>query len=201
MLFGTAAPLFVQAQSDSPPVPTATSSVTTTAPTGDISPVTISDTATTPTSALMAAPVAASPASDGSLPTQPLASHFTDTGGILAGLDSLNSYIGLSGQDPRLILAHLIQIALGLLGIIFIVMILYSGFLWMISGGSEENVHKARSAFSQAIIGLIIILLANSVAHFVLSGLVSATTGTSGDTGNPVLVPTAPAVPRAEPEI
>ena len=93
---------------------------------------------------------------------------------IMAGLDSVSPYIGLGDADPRDIVARLIKVGLGLLGIIFLMLILYSGFLWMTSGGDEEAAKKARAAFTQAIIGVIIILSANSIMRFVLNTFVSA---------------------------
>lgn len=38
---------------------------------------------------------------------------------------------GLSAQDPRITIARIIQIGLGLLGTIAVVLVIYAGFLWM----------------------------------------------------------------------
>lgn len=72
-------------------------------------------------------------------------------------------------------LAQIIQSAisafLGLLGIIFIVLIIYSGFNWMTAAGDEEKVTLAKNTLIRAVIGLIIIISAYSITYFVFSSL------------------------------
>lgn len=79
--------------------------------------------------------------------------------------------IGLSGADPRLIAARIIQVALGLLGITAVGLLVYAGFIWMTAGGSEEKVTKAKNFMKNGVIGLIIIMSAFSIVTFVLSRL------------------------------
>ncbi|MFA7654274.1 MAG: pilin [Candidatus Magasanikbacteria bacterium] len=70
-------------------------------------------------------------------------------------------------QDPRQVAATIIRSALGILGILFLGLIIYAGFLWMTAGGNEENVKKAKGYIFNAIIGLIIIFSAYSITFFV----------------------------------
>lgn len=72
-----------------------------------------------------------------------------------------------AAQDPRLTVAHIIRVALEFLGIIFVVLTMYAGFLWMTAGGNEEKVTKAKSLLFQAVIGLAIILTAYSITLMV----------------------------------
>lgn len=81
------------------------------------------------------------------------------------------SIIGLSATDPRLIAAQLIRVALGFVGIIFLILILWSGAQFLFSGGKEEQVGKAKRTFINAIIGLILILSAYSIVKFVLGAV------------------------------
>lgn len=71
-------------------------------------------------------------------------------------------------QDPRLIAANIVRTALEFLGIIFIVLTMYAGFLWMTAGGNEEKVTKAKTLLFQAVIGLAIILAAYSITLMVV---------------------------------
>jgi uncharacterized membrane protein YwzB len=80
-------------------------------------------------------------------------------------------------QPLAVIIGKIINAALSLLGIIFVVMMVWAGFLWMTDAGSSEQVKKAKTMLRNAIIGLIIILLAYSIAQFVIDGLVNATSG------------------------
>lgn len=81
------------------------------------------------------------------------------------------------GAEPigQTSLAGIIQIAisafLSLLGIIFIVLIIYAGYNWMIAGGDEEKVTLAKQTLIRAVIGLVIIIAAYSITYFVFSSL------------------------------
>lgn len=81
----------------------------------------------------------------------------------------------LGDADPRLIVARLISLAMGFLGIIFLLMILASGFAYMTSGGDDEKVKNAKKIFINAIIGVAIILMAYSIVYFVINTLNIAT--------------------------
>ena len=93
------------------------------------------------------------------------------------------SYVetGLAGalgtKDIRTTIAQIINVALGLLGIVAVVIILAGGFTWMTAAGNEENVEKAKKMIFAGIIGLAIILSAYAIAKFVIDSLVTATTG------------------------
>jgi hypothetical protein len=51
----------------------------------------------------------------------------------------------------------------------------YGGYTWMTSFGNSQKVDKAKELIVDAIIGLIIILLAYAIAGFVVGELVKAT--------------------------
>ena len=90
------------------------------------------------------------------------------------GVTMLGRFLGMEATDPRLIAASLIRIALGFLGIIFLVMILLAGFTLMTSGGNSERIGAAKRTFFNAIIGLIIILSANSIVMYVIRAFSNA---------------------------
>ncbi|MFA5061571.1 MAG: hypothetical protein WC526_00255 [Patescibacteria group bacterium] len=77
--------------------------------------------------------------------------------------------------DPRLIVAQIIYVALGLLGTIFIVLTVYAGFLWMTAGGNEDNIAKAKKILMASVIGLAIILVSYSITWFVFNAITGAT--------------------------
>ena len=82
---------------------------------------------------------------------------------------------GLGQKDIRNTVAQIINVALGLLGIVAVVIILIGGFEWMTAGGNEEKTGEARNRIFAGIIGLAIILSAYAIAQFVINSLVSAT--------------------------
>jgi len=82
--------------------------------------------------------------------------------------------MGLSDTDPRIVIARLIRVAMGFVGIVVVLMILSSGLKFMVSGGNKEKVENAKRTFYNAIIGLIIILSAYSIVAFVFNILSAA---------------------------
>jgi len=100
-------------------------------------------------------------------------------------MEEIGQTIGLPTTDIRLVVARIIRVALGFLGVVALVLILYGGFVWMTAGGNEEKIQKAKKILVNAAIGLAIILSAYAIASFVINALVSATTGGEGGTGGP----------------
>ena len=83
----------------------------------------------------------------------------------------------LGNQDLRETAANLINVLLGLLGLIAVVIVLAGGFKWMTSGGSEEKTGEAKKMIGAGVIGLAIILSAWAISLFVINQLSSATGG------------------------
>ena len=71
--------------------------------------------------------------------------------------------------------ADIIRIALGFLGIIFLALIVYAGFMWMTSAGDEDRIRTAKKIMVAAIIGTAIILCAYIITVFVIESLTEAT--------------------------
>jgi len=66
---------------------------------------------------------------------------------------------------------------LALVGVIFLMMIIYGGFLWMTSAqaGEKDKILKAKKIIVNSIIGLIIILAAYSITNFIFETITTAT--------------------------
>ena len=92
--------------------------------------------------------------------------NFVDTGVEVYG-----------GQPPSLenTVGAIIKSGLGLLGIVFIALIVYAGYLWMTARGEDKQVSKAKETITSAIIGLAITLGAYAITDFVVDSLISAT--------------------------
>lgn len=63
----------------------------------------------------------------------------------------------------------IIQSILSLVGVIFMVLLVYGGILWMTASGNDQQVEKAKNIIIQSIIGLVIVLLAYAISVFVIS--------------------------------
>lgn len=84
------------------------------------------------------------------------------------GLQVIEQPLGLSTLDIRLIIANIIRAALGLTGLVMLCLMLYAGYLWMTSGGNEDQIAQAKGIIRNAVIGLAIILSAYSIVLFVM---------------------------------
>lgn len=87
------------------------------------------------------------------------------------------AYLGnttLPTGDLRDVAINLIEILLGILGIIFLLLVLYGGFLWMTAGGNDDQAAKGRKVIGNGIIGLIVIFVAFAIVTFVFNILTAA---------------------------
>lgn len=71
------------------------------------------------------------------------------------------------------IVGLVVNAALGLLGVIFIILMVLAGYNWMTASGSEEKVKEAKDTIKRAIIGLIIVIGSWAIWSFILENLIS----------------------------
>lgn len=99
-------------------------------------------------------------------------------GGDVSGAE-FASTAGLGEADLVDTIAQIIRIALGFLGVIAVVIILWGGFQWMTAGGNDDKVKDAKKRIYAGIIGLVIIISAYAIASFVISSILTATSDSS----------------------
>ncbi len=56
---------------------------------------------------------------------------------------------------------------LSFIGVMFMLLIIYGGILWMTAMGKENQVEKAKNIIIQAVIGLVIVLAAYAITSFI----------------------------------
>jgi len=61
------------------------------------------------------------------------------------------------------------------IGAVAVIMIIYAGFRYITSGGESNGVSSAKNSLIYAIIGLVIVVLAQIIVHFVINTAGSAT--------------------------
>ncbi len=83
----------------------------------------------------------------------------------------------LASQTLPQLVGNIINIALGILGIILVILIVYGGILWMIAMGDEKKIDKAKAILTNAIVGLVITVAAYAISSYVISALITAATG------------------------
>jgi len=97
-----------------------------------------------------------------------------DADGNPIGGETFAGDSGLSSGDLVTSISSIIRTALGFLGIVTVVIILYGGFLWMTAGGSEERIKDAKKFIIRGIIGLVIVVAAFTIAQFVITSITGA---------------------------
>ncbi|MBI5022714.1 MAG: hypothetical protein HZC05_00915 [Candidatus Magasanikbacteria bacterium] len=71
----------------------------------------------------------------------------------------------------------IINIALGILGTVFLGLTFYAGYLWFTAGGDEEKTTQAKAYLYNGLIGMIIVLASYGLSRFVVTSIISATFG------------------------
>lgn len=64
---------------------------------------------------------------------------------------------------------NIITPALGLAGVLFFVLFIYGGFMWMTARGNTTQAEKAKTILMNTIIGLVIVLTAYAVTRFIFT--------------------------------
>ncbi|HBH45762.1 MAG TPA: hypothetical protein DDX47_00125 [Candidatus Jacksonbacteria bacterium] len=77
--------------------------------------------------------------------------------------------LGGSTEDIRDQIRRIINIALGFLGIIGVIIVIYGGFLWMSAMGEEDKVEKGKKTIIAGAIGLVIIGIAWTIVSYIIS--------------------------------
>jgi len=100
------------------------------------------------------------------------------------GLDATASAAGLKSADLTVLVGNIIGSALSLVGVVFFILMLYGGFVWMIARGKEEKVNKAKDTITAAVIGIIIVFASYALTNFIFSSLEGQTGGGGNNTNN-----------------
>lgn len=94
-----------------------------------------------------------------------------------------DSSSGLSG-----LLKSVIQILSVIVGAVAVIMVIVGGLRYVTSGGEASNTGAAKNTIMYALIGLVIVALAQVLVHFVLNRVAAPLTSTTcptGQTGTP----------------
>jgi hypothetical protein len=90
----------------------------------------------------------------------------------LAGSAGLTTKSGAEAVDLPVFIGRLIYYALGFIGIVFLILAILAGIKWMMAGGNEETVVKARSSILNAGLGALVALSAYAISYFIVNVIV-----------------------------
>ena len=78
----------------------------------------------------------------------------------------------------------IIDVVLGILGILAVAYIIYGGFMFTTAAGDANKTKKARETIMYGVIGLVVALLAFAIVNFVLTSVFSGSAANSGAAAN-----------------
>jgi len=100
----------------------------------------------------------------------------TSLDGLNATANQVTAYKDQTSSNARTTILDrvggIVGLILSFIGIIFLVLTVYAGFLWMTAQGNSGQVEKAKDLLINAIIGLVIVTAAYSITIFVGNQLV-----------------------------
>jgi TRAP-type C4-dicarboxylate transport system permease small subunit len=65
----------------------------------------------------------------------------------------------------------IINVLLGLIGVVAVIMLIYGGFRYVLSAGNEKATSAAKDTILFAIIGIVVAVLAFAIVNFVIGSL------------------------------
>ena len=81
-----------------------------------------------------------------------------------------------AGDDS--IIRRAINLMLYAVGVISVIMLIYGGFRYVVSGGQKESVTAAKNTILYAIVGLLIAIFAYAIVKFVIGAVVGTDSST-----------------------
>ncbi|MFA5754490.1 MAG: pilin [Patescibacteria group bacterium] len=67
---------------------------------------------------------------------------------------------------------QIIGLVLSFIGVIFLILVIYAGILWMTASGNNEQITKAKGLIINAVIGLIVVFAAYAITNFIGSEVI-----------------------------
>lgn len=82
---------------------------------------------------------------------------------------------GVEKTQLEILISDTIKVILSFIGTIFLILIIWGGYLWMTAGGNDEQVGKAKDIMKNGVLGLAIILGAYILTDFAVGFVISVT--------------------------
>jgi type IV secretion system pilin len=103
------------------------------------------------------------------------------------GLNTAASGAGLKNPGIPALIGRILKALLGFVGTLFLILMVYAGFLWMTARGDSKKVDQAKQLITGAVIGVVIIAASYAITDLVIKSV----TGTAQTTSQ-----TAPETPE-----
>jgi hypothetical protein len=96
----------------------------------------------------------------------PVAGLNATAGEVNAFTEQMASY----DQNPNFLATKagtIISLILSFVGVLFLILMIYAGILWMTASGNDQQISKAKSLLINAVIGIIVVLSAYALTTFI----------------------------------
>jgi len=98
------------------------------------------------------------------------ANNFNNAENILDTVAGSNG-AGLPDKKVTEIVSNVIFALFSIVGVIFLVLMIYGGYTWMMARGDEAHAQKAKDTIRHSVIGMIVIVAAYAITKFITSYL------------------------------
>jgi type IV secretion system pilin len=136
--------------------------------------------------ALVPAVVAADSCGTNNIASQ-IGSGANEASGAPATTDNCSS-TGVDSSAIGKLAKGVVDVFSVIVGAVSVIMIIYGGFRYITSGGDSGGVGNAKNTIIYAIVGLVIVALAQLIVHFVLSQATTAVNNTSAPAASLILL-------------
>ena len=99
------------------------------------------------------------------------------TSDALESVENFSQVIGIidADDDPRVLIGRVISIAIGVVGSLALVIVVYGGIMWMTAGGNDSKVAKAQKTIMWGFLGLVVVLLSYVIVRAILDKVIGIT--------------------------
>ena len=101
------------------------------------------------------------------------------------GLGEAAAPAGLKNPGVPALIGRILKALLGFVGTLFLILMIYAGFLYMTARGDSKKVDQAKQMITGAIIGIVIVAGSYAITDFVIKSITGqATQGSGSDSGS-----------------
>ena len=90
---------------------------------------------------------------------------------LSSGADTTAGQAGLESTDINVTIASIVGNLLSMIGVLFFILMLYGGILWMTARGDTDQTQKAMNTLIAATVGIVIVLASYAITDFVLGSI------------------------------
>lgn len=76
---------------------------------------------------------------------------------------------GITNKEMPEVIGDIIGAILAFVGVLFLILMIYGGYIWMMARGNEQETEKAKKIIQNALIGIVVVLAAYAITYTIFS--------------------------------